>query len=126
MSGGDATVGLVIAASVGVASAGPLLQVFNEMGAVLAIMGAGGGGLRALWLSVPIRQAVRPVLIGGMVGFGTGILGVPVVEKLTGIEIDPTQDMVRILAAVSFVLGYSHERVLALLDRAPPDGGADG
>lgn len=124
MAGSDAFTLGAIGATAAVTSTGPLLQVFNELGLVLAVFGAGGGMARVLFLDVPWREAPRPVILGGILGFALGVLSPAILKHFFGLDIGP-EFGVQALAGGAFVIGYAQERVLSLLSQKPK-GDGDG
>lgn len=113
------TAAIIGAASV--ATAGPLYQVFNELGLVLALMGAIGGALHALRHDVPWRAAIKPMITGAILAFGVGVISAPLLAQMLGIEVSPGSNSVPVLASGAFLIGLMQERVLARLS-----GGGNG
>lgn len=53
----------------------PVSEVFNQHTGLVATFGAMGGACRALFLRETWREAMRVLILGGMLAFGIGSLG---------------------------------------------------
>jgi RsiW-degrading membrane proteinase PrsW (M82 family) len=104
----------VIGASVAAQVVGPLSLVFDETAILMAVMGACGGALLALTRRAPWRVFIRPALIGALMSFGLGILAVPIISRLLGLDIGEDQ-FSEYLAGASFIVGFAQERVEAFI-----------
>lgn len=107
-------------------AAGPLAEVFSEMGLVMAIMGAIGGALYGMikrnppWLAWAGRLVLSS-LSGAILAFGLGVFVPPVLIWSLGLEITPSGQSTGLLAAGAFLVGLMQERVFAFLGAAKGD-----
>lgn len=95
-----------------VASSGPLLDVFNELAFVMAVVGALGGLTRGLAIRTPWRSVLRSVSLGALLAFGFGAVAPTVVANLFSIQIGGGNS-VQILAASAYFLGFGQDLVIA-------------
>ena len=105
--------GVVVAAAVG----GPLVQVFNELYLVLAIMGAAGGVTWGLANRRNWREVARGLVLGALLASGLGAISPHLVEWLTGVEFQPGGASVSVLASCAFFLGMAQDLVFARLKK---------
>lgn len=113
-----AEIHLLPAALVGAATApvvaGPLQTVFDELGLTLAIMGTIGGAVHALALQLPWKRVSRPMILGGLLGFGLGVAAPLILQGMFGWE-GGFGGSTQALAAAAFLIGLLQERVLEYL-----------
>ena len=110
---GGYAAGAVLASAVASQASRPLLLIFNEIGLVMAIMGALGGATFVLALRVPWRQAAQPVLLGAMLGFGLSAIAVSLLKAQFGVEVAAQRGGVEVMASAVYLIGLSQERVIA-------------
>lgn len=96
-------------------AAGPLAEIFGQVGLLMAIMGALGGGARALAIKSSWRPGLRAALLGGLLAFGLGVISPPLLEKVLGLALTPDTSAVQMLAAGAFLVGFLQERILHFL-----------
>lgn len=106
---------LAIGVSLSFLAGGPLSEVFNEMGLLVAIMGALGGisrtlSIRDLQFKAAWRRGLRDAWLGGLLAFGIGVMSLPLLEKLFGFQLAPDSG-VNVFAAGAFAIGFFQERV---------------
>lgn len=105
------------------ATAGPLNEVFNELGLVLALMGGFGGITRGLAIRLEWREITRGVALGGLFGFGFGVLSPDIIHRLFDVAIEPGTPAIPAMAAAAFIMGFLQDVIIAW-SRAK--GGDDG
>jgi len=106
---GTVLAGASAAASVTI---GPFAEVFNEAGLLMFVMGLLGGLTGHLGIKLQIKTAWRPAIVGGLIGFGLGVVAPPLLKAF--LEVDLLADTTaRGLAAVTYIVGMMHERILA-------------
>lgn len=103
---GQTTALVAVSAAASVAIAGPLAEVFNELGLTLAIMGGLGGLTRGLAIWPPMREVARGVALGVLFGFGFGVTGPEIVHRVTGLEVAVGAHSIPALAAAAFSIGF--------------------
>jgi hypothetical protein len=115
----DPTPAYTFTAAIGVAAIGPFADVFNEIGALMFVMGLLGGLTAHMGIKLPIASAWRPALVGGLIGFGLGVIAPPLLDAM--LDVNLTGDgSSRGLAAVTYLVGILHERILFYLREAKP------
>jgi hypothetical protein len=93
---------------------GPISEVFNELGLVLAIMGALGGATFSLANRRPYRELARGVILGALLAFGLGVLSPIILERLFGLTSDGSgAAAVPLLAAAAYMMGFAQETFIA-------------
>lgn len=102
-----------------VGASGPLYSIFSEMGAVMAIMGAMGGGLHAMRHDVSWGTAAKTILSGSVLAFGAGVWAVPLVSRFVGVELMTAPNTIPAMAGGAFFLGFLQERILTALSGKP-------
>lgn len=107
-----------IMAALSVAAVGPFAQVFDELGLLLFVMGLLGGITGHFSVKLPLKTAWVPALVGGLLGFGLGIIAPPLLKGALSVDI-VADGSPRGLAAVAYVVGIAHERVLTYLREGP-------
>jgi hypothetical protein len=108
-----AAVGTAVAASAG----GPLAQVFGELAAVEAIMGAGGGVAMAIGNRETLRETVRGGALGCLLAVGFGTLTPVIVSKFLGLESHEQVIGPQAMAAYSFAIGLSQHLIIDKISR---------
>lgn len=123
---GQGLLGMALASSAGVTvAAGPIGQVFNETGALMAIMGALGGVVGMLAVQGPGWSwllLLRRALYGAGLAFGLRVLAPPIISSVLQIEIGPDAQATEGLAASAFLLGFLQERVSDFFNRKGGSG----
>lgn len=121
---GQGLLGMALASAAGVTvatpAAGPIAQVFNETGALMAIMGALGGVVGMLAIQAPgwsWKLLLRRALYGAGLAFGLRVLAPPIISSVLQIEIGPDAQATEGLAASAFLLGVLQERVSDFINR---------
>lgn len=108
----DRVIGPVL---VGVSSAsmmsGALLQVFDDVGLMLAIMGGLGGLVTALFNKVPWKGGLRSMALGALIGFGGGLAGPVLLKHAVGIDLIVDTSTYRGLGVSAFFMGWGQERI---------------
>jgi hypothetical protein len=117
MSGQTTALATAAGAVIASGAAGPLSQVFSELTAVLAIMGAAGGvtwGLanRRGWL-----ETLRGLVLGLLLAAGFGVMSPHVLNMTTGVEFEPGGNATHWLASCAFFLGLAQDLILAKLKK---------
>lgn len=116
------TATFIVGATAAATAAGPLAEVFDEMGLVMALLGALGGSLRFI-VSTRTSRRVRGVLsataelvssmfIGAGLAFGLGGLPVDLILAAVNLDVAPDDPGTKFLAAVAFLIGLAQERFL--------------
>jgi drug/metabolite transporter (DMT)-like permease len=114
-------IGTTLAATVGSAlgpiEPGPISEVFNELGLVLAIMGALGGATFSIANRRPYREISRGVILGALIAFGLGAISPIILEKMIGIEPTAGAASVPLLAGAAYFIGFAQETFIAWSSR---------
>lgn len=105
----------VFGTTLAVIAAGPLAEIFGQLGLLMALMGALGGGTRALAIKSSWRAGLRASLLGALLAFGLGVISPPILEKVLGLALTPDTSAVQLLAASAFLVGFLQERILHVL-----------
>lgn len=106
------TVSLIVAATV--PTGGVLVQVFNELGLTLALMGGLGGALHGMLLGGSILLTLRGALIGAILAFGIGVNAPAILAfAFSGkFALDSSPLAVGALMSCAFLLGLAQDRFL--------------
>ena len=111
----NTSVALMIAAVSSTVS-GPLLQVFDEMALVMAVLGGLGGLCRGVAVvGTPVREMVRSVFLGALLAFGVGVFSPSIVSRLIGVDVSGVADALPLLAASSFLIGLLQDIFISWL-----------
>lgn len=102
-------------------AAGPLAEVFGQLGLLMALMGAFGGATRAIALKMPWSQVARPTILGALLAFGLGVLAPPIMERVIGIVPAPDTPAIPMLAAAAYLIGFMQGRVVGFLEKGKRD-----
>lgn len=117
MSGQTSAVTAAVGAVVAAATAGPLAQVFNELGLLLAVMGAAGGLVSGLY---PWRGAgvlLRSVVLGAVLAFGIGAASPYLLGEVLSIDLSRAGNSVMMLSAGAFLIGWFQDALLVMAAR---------
>jgi hypothetical protein len=104
------------------ATAGPLTEVFNELGLVLALMGGFGGVTRGLAIRLEWRETARGVVLGALFGFGFGVMSPHIIERLFDVAIEPGTPAIPAMAAAAFIMGFMQDVVVSWLSKGGKRG----
>ena len=80
-------------------------DIFNEQGAVLAVLGAMGGMVRALALRTTWREGLRVTFIGSLLAFGVGVLSPVILRPWIGDIPDGLNSTFGVISASAFIVG---------------------
>ena len=80
-------------------------DIFNEQGAVLAVLGAMGGMVRALALRTTWREGLRVTIVGGFLAFGVGMLAPLLLRPWIGEIPDGLSSTFGVVSASAFIVG---------------------
>ncbi len=80
-------------------------DIFNEQGAVLAVLGAMGGMVRALALRTTWREGLRVTIIGSLLAFGVGVLSPVILRPWIGEIPDGLNATFGVISASAFIIG---------------------
>lgn len=119
---GQVTAVAAFGAVAAAATAGPLTEVFNELGLVLALMGGFGGVTRGLAIRLAWREIVRGVILGGLFGFGFGVVSPDIVHRLFDVAIEPGTPAIPAMAAGAFIVGFMQDVVIDWLSKGGKRG----
>lgn len=102
---------MIAATVLSAAAGGPLMQVFNELGLVMALTGALGGLARSLAIRTTWREAGIGALFGALMAFGIGVLAPPLLAKMFETDLGPDAASIPVLAASGFLIGFLQDHV---------------
>lgn len=123
---GQTSLALAFGTAIAAASAGPLAEVFNELGLVFALMGGFGGVTRGLAIRLVWREITRGVALGGLFGFGFGVVSPQIVERLFDVGIEPGTPAIPSMAAAAFIIGFMQDVIIAWAKERAAKGGENG
>jgi hypothetical protein len=115
----DASLTYALTSTATVATIGPFADVFNEVGALMFVMGMLGGLTAHMGIKLPMSSAWRPAFVGGLIGFGLGVIAPPLLDAMLDVKLTGDGSS-RGLAAVTYLVGILHERILFYLREAKP------
>ena len=116
-----AAVGAVGAVAAAVAG-GPLSEVFNELSLLLVVMGAAGGATKSLAIKVTWREAIRGIVLGGLIAFGLGSTAPSILSTVLGVSLDGDASSARYLAAIAYLVGYMQDVLISWSTKGSSDG----
>lgn len=119
---GHATTIAAFGAVAAAATAGPLTEVFNELGLVLAIMGCVGGVTRGLAIRLAWREIIRGIVLGGLFGFGFGVIAPDIVNRMFNVVVEPGTPAIPAMAAAAFIVGFMQDVVIGWLSKGGKNG----